>query len=136
MAKNGLMAPCPCDMEEEDNIVHVVPLKEALQTRNRLIKEWKLGPAKASSDNTSNKPYWAAIAKTWGVTESEARRQLCANCEYFNNTPEALQAMEVYPLDSLDADGGGRGYCERFDFACHNLRTCAAWERKDFESGE
>ena len=44
-----------------------------------------------------------------------------------------MRAMEKVPFNKLDADGGGRGYCHRFDFICHNLRTCQAWERKDFE---
>jgi hypothetical protein len=40
--------------------------------------------------------------------------------------------MDAIPLTSFDMDGGGRGYCTKFDFICHNLRTCMAWERKDF----
>lgn len=135
MASKGLMSPCSCDDMEED-AVHVVPLKEAIKNRDRVIKDWHLGPEKASPKATDNKPYWVMMAKVWGDTESVARRKLCANCEYFDNTPEAMQAMDVYPFDKFDADGGGRGYCHKFDFACHNLRTCQAWERKDYELEE
>jgi hypothetical protein len=43
-----------------------------------------------------------------------------------------ISQMEAIPLDKYDMDGGGRGYCHKFDFICHNLRTCQAWEGKDF----
>jgi hypothetical protein len=39
--------------------------------------------------------------------------------------------MESITLDKFDMDGGGRGYCEKFDFVCHNLRVCQAWEEED-----
>ena len=29
----------------------------------------------------------------------------------------------------FDKDGGGRGYCHKFEFICHNLRVCKAWEK-------
>lgn len=102
----------------------------------RVLENWMLGPDKASPKLDANPEYWADLAKVWGITEGEARRQLCANCEYFENTPEMMRAMEKIPLDRLDMDGGGRGYCHKFDFICHNLRTCQAWERKDYEAEE
>ena len=37
--------------------------------------------------------------------------------------------MEVVPQDEFDKDGGGRGYCHKFEFICHNLRVCKAWEK-------
>jgi hypothetical protein len=80
----------------------------------------------------SNKPYWSKMAKVWDIPERDARHQMCANCEYFDNTPETMKLMDAIPLTSFDMDGGGRGYCTKFDFICHNLRTCQAWERKDF----
>lgn len=104
--------------------------------RANVAKNWSLGPEKASPDHKANGPYWSMIGKVWGITAKEARRQLCANCEYYDNTPEMQEAMEAVPQDQYDADGGGRGYCVKFDFICHNLRTCQAWERKDFEAEE
>ena len=41
--------------------------------------------------------------------------------------------MEAVEEDEYDADGGGRGYCTKFEFICHNLRVCQAWEEKEFE---
>lgn len=102
------------------------------RNRANVEKNWNLGPAKASVEPTANKPFWSGFAKIVVTSEAKARRMLCANCEYFDNTPEALAECEAVPLDAFDMDGGGRGYCVKFDFICHNLRTCQAWERKDF----
>ena len=101
--------------------------------RDTLVKTQMLGPDKTGANNTA---YWRDMAKEWGITPAEARRQLCANCEYFDNTPEMLAEMESIPEDRFDADGGGRGYCHKFEFICHNLRTCKAWERKDYVESE
>lgn len=96
-------------------------------------KYWNLGPEQASEDPEANKEYWGSMAVAWMIPESTARRQLCANCEYFNNTPKALKATDIVPFNDMDADGGGRGYCHKFSFICHNLRSCLAWEEKDYE---
>lgn len=103
-----------------------------VRNRDNVIKNWALGPDKASVDPKANAPYWQKMAGLWDVDEAQARRQLCANCEYFNNTPYMQEQMEAIPLDQFDRDGGGRGYCTKFDFICHNLRTCQAWEEKPF----
>lgn len=110
-----------------------ITAKENIKNRNMVARDWSLGPEKASVDPKANKPYWSKMGRIWGIPEAEARRQLCANCEYFNNTPEMQAKMEDIPLDAFDVDGGGRGYCTKFDFICHNLRTCQAWEEKPFE---
>lgn len=110
------------------------------RTMMRLMRDWNLGPEKASADPKANKPYWNKLASVWGVSEAQARRQLCANCEYFNDSPEMLARMESVPYNKYDADGGGRGWCKKFDFICHNLRTCQAWEfepeAEDYEYGD
>lgn len=97
---------------------------------------WNLGPEKASPKPGDNKPYWSMMAKVWAISEPEARRQLCANCEYFEDTPRMMEAMEAIPFNAFDADGGGRGYCHKFDFICHNLRTCQAWEEAPYSEEE
>lgn len=110
-------------------------VNEAQNKRNMAVvkRDWMLGPDKTSINPSDNKQYWSSLAKAWMVPEKEARRRFCANCEYFENTPEMMKKMESIPLNNFDKDGGGRGYCHKFDFICHNLRTCQAWERKDFE---
>ena len=107
----------------------------AINTQNA-IDNWNLGPEAASDEPGANQEYWAKMADVWSINETEARRQLCANCEYFNNTPEMLKAMEDIPRNDFDTNAGGRGWCEKLEFICHNLRSCQAWERKDFEAEE
>lgn len=102
--------------------------------REHVLNNWALGPDKASVDPDANTEYWTMMADIWGVPVEEARRQLCANCEYYQNMPDDLEMMEAVPLDAFDMDGGGRGFCEKFDFICHSLRTCQAWECKDLEN--
>ena len=114
----------------------IVSAKQNAQNLQRVVENWMLGPDKASPKPGANADYWRGLAEVWGISDGEARRQLCANCEYFENTPEMMRAMEKIPFDRLDADGGGRGYCHKFDFICHNLRACQAWERKDYEAEE
>jgi len=113
--------------------IPMVSEKENMDTMYHLMENWHLGPEDASEDLKANKEFWKSYADVMDVSEPESRRMLCANCEYFNNTPEMMKAMESIPFNEYDADGGGRGYCHKFDFICHNLRTCQAWESKDYE---
>lgn len=99
------------------------------------VENWNLGPEVPSSDPAANPEYWAKMADVWSINEAEARRQLCGNCAYFNNTPEMLKAIEDVPLTPLQ-DGGVRGWCGKLDFIAASLRVCQAWERKDFVADE
>ena len=67
------------------------------------------------------------------VDETEARRRRCANCEYYDNTPETQVKMERIPWNQWDVGAGFRGFCTKFSFCCHDLRCCQAWEEKEFE---
>lgn len=96
-----------------------------------VIASWQLGPLKPSVDPKANGEYWAKLAKTWQISTPEARRRFCANCEYFHNDPLTQAKMERIPQNQYDVDAGGRGYCEKFDFICHNLRVCQAWEDRE-----
>lgn len=118
-------------MEDQMDMPEPIQIDKATNIKNRdvVAEYWNLGPEVVAEPGN----YWRLMAMVWNVPQSQAKRQLCANCEYFNNTPEAMEAMEAVPQDAFDRDGGGRGYCEKFDFICHNLRVCQAWERKDFE---
>lgn len=117
------------DMTEE-----IVSAAQNIINRASVAANWNLGPDKASVDPTANAEYWQKLADVWQINEAEARRRLCANCEYFDNSAPMQRQMEDIPLDALDMDGGGRGYCVKFDFICHNLRVCQAWEPKEFEA--
>jgi hypothetical protein len=133
MAPKGLMG---IDSEDELEVRPLTTERENTRIMERLMQDWNLGPEKASPKPGDNKPYWNKMAAVWGVSEAQARRQLCANCEYFDDTPEKMQGMESVPFNKFDADGGGRGWCHKFDFICHNLRTCQAWEYRPYEEDE
>lgn len=127
MYKKGLMAP---DMMISMGVVDAVDSKENEINTQRVLDEWNLGPDVPSEKPGDNTEYWAKMANAWNVEEEEARRRMCANCEYFDNTPERMEAMENVPFNEFDENAGGRGYCHKFEFICHNLRSCQAWERK------
>jgi len=128
ITKNGIMP-------EYEHTSSPIYINEEINSNNMEVvkKYWNLGPEQASENPSSNKEYWESMATAWMIPEATARRQLCANCEYFNNTPDALKVAEFVPFNSMDADGGGRGYCHKFSFICHNLRSCLAWEEKDYK---
>ena len=126
----GLMKAEEADIE----VVCIVSTEENKANTDSTIKNWNLGPLKPSDEPETNKPFWTKMADIWKVGESVARTQLCANCEYFENTPEMIMLMGTIPRNEFDTDAGGRGYCHRFDFICHNLRTCQAWEYREYAS--
>lgn len=117
--------------EEEDQI----DKDEVMKNRDFVKANWMLGPEKTQQPNSE---YWRKLATVWRISPDQARRNLCANCEYFNDGPDMLAKMEQIPEDAFDKDGGGRGWCNKFDFICHNLRVCQAWERGEqpMEEGE
>lgn len=97
------------------------------KNRDIVIADWNY------SDGT-NPDYWKKMAKLWMVDLSEAKRQRCSNCDYFDNKPECLEKLESIAEDSFD-EVGGRGKCTKFDFIAHDVRVCQAWEEheKDYE---
>jgi hypothetical protein len=128
----GLLAPAAEIKVEIEEIEAEKPVIEGLtaesnkKTRDTLVETQMLGPVKVDAPNTE---YWRELANVWRTSPDQAKRRLCANCEYFDDQPETLEAMEVVPEDEFDADGGGRGYCHKFEFICHNKRVCVKWEK-------
>jgi len=108
----------------DDNFISTAENKANTQM---VVEDWMLGPEVPSFEPGANKPFWVAIAKAWQMDEAQARRRRCSNCEYYNNTPEMQVLMERIPRNQYD-NGGFRGYCEKFDFICHDMRVCQAWE--------
>ena len=97
-----------------------------------VIDDWMLGPEEPSNEPTANKVYWVALGKAMQVDEKEARRRRCSNCEYYNNTTLMQAKMDKIPRNDWDMDAGYRGYCHKFDFICHDMRSCQAWEKAPF----
>ena len=98
-----------------------------------VIDDWMLGPEKPSNEPGANKPYWMKLAKAMQVDEKEARRRRCSNCEYYDNSTMMQAKMERIPRNDWDTDAGYRGYCHKFEFICHDMRSCQAWEEREFE---
>jgi hypothetical protein len=99
-----------------------------------VIDDWMLGPENPSNEPTANKVYWVALGKAMQVDEKEARRRRCSNCEYFDATPLMQAKMDRIPRNQWDQNAGYRGYCHKFDFICHDMRSCQAWEGREYEN--
>ena len=128
----GLLAPAAEIKIEIEEIESEKPVIEGLtkesneKTRTTLMVTQMLGPEKTAE---ANGEFWRGLSNIWRTSPDQAKRRLCANCEYFDDQPETIEAMEVVPQDEFDADGGGRGYCHKFEFICHNLLEFKSWEK-------
>lgn len=98
-----------------------------------VINDWMLGPENPSNERGANAPYWRALGKAMQVDETEARRRRCSNCEYYDNSTLTQAKMDKIPWNAWDVEAGFRGYCHKFEFICHDLRSCQAWEEREFE---
>ena len=100
-------------------------LDEKTNKKNRdiVIADWNYSVE-------TNPDYWKKMAKLWMVDLSEAKRQRCSNCDYFDNKPECLEKLESVAEDAFD-EVGGRGLCTKFDFIAHDVRVCQAWEEHE-----
>lgn len=97
------------------------------------IDDWLLGPETPSNEPGANKVYWVALGKAIQVDEKEARRRRCSNCEYYDNSTMTQANMGRIPQNQWDTGAGFRGYCEKLNFICHDLRSCQAWEEREAE---
>jgi hypothetical protein len=73
-------------------------------------------PSKPSGD------YWRGLATYWRISPDQAKRMLCSNCEYGDDTPEAKEAY-----------GDEAVYCTKFEFVCGEGKTCKRWEHGESE---
>ena len=130
----GLLAPAAEikieieEIEAEKPVIEGLTAESNKKTRDTLVETQMLGPVKV---NAPNGEYWRGLANVWRISPDQAKRNLCANCEYFDDSPEMLEAIEVVPQDDFDKDGGGRGYCNKYTFICHHQRTCRQWEKAE-----
>lgn len=117
-------------LSESDPFISAAQNKKNTQVA---IEDWLLGPEKPTNERGANPEYWAALGRAMMVDEAEARRRRCSNCEYYDNSTMTQAKMEKIPWNQWDVDSGFRGYCDRFDFICHDLRSCQAWEEREEE---
>jgi hypothetical protein len=106
-----------------------------LANTEKAITNWNLGPAVVDQPND---PYWQKAAQIFSVGVAEAKRRICCNCEYYDNTPAKLAELEAVPLNRFDIYNAQahRGYCHKLHIICHTTRSCQAWEEKDYEIPE
>jgi hypothetical protein len=100
-----------------------------LKNRQRCIDEANYGPL---NPNEPNEDYWKAKADMFKGDVESAKKALCGNCSFFNQTKaildciaEGIGGTQKEEWDTIDA--GDLGYCEAFDFKCASARTCDAW---------
>ena len=115
-------------LPSEEEFITTAENKKNTQT---VIDDWMLGPKDPSNEPTANKVYWVALSKATQLDEKDARRRRCSNCEYYDNSVMMQAKMDKIPRNEWDTDAGFRGYCHNFDFICHDMRVCQAWEEKE-----
>ena len=115
-------------LPSEEEFITTAENKKNTQT---VIDDWMLGPKDPSNEPTANKVYWVTLGKAMQVDEKEARRRRCSNCEYYDNSVMTQVKMDKIPRNEWDTNAGFRGYCHNFDFICHDMRSCQAWEEKE-----
>ena len=130
MKKPMIMIEGFAGLRESEPFITAAENKKNTQT---VIDDWMLGPEKPSNERGANPEYWRALGKAMQVDETEARRRRFSNCEYYDNSTLMQAKMDKIPWNAWDVDAGFRGYCRKFDFICHDLRSCQAWEEREFE---
>lgn len=139
----GLLAPQDKEMPEDmgmglldepmvDESKYPISKESNDKMTKALMDTRHLGPVDPAKPGS----FWIEIADFWGTDEESAKDMRCANCEYFDNTLEAKNAMSVVPMSTFDKTGGNRGYCHKYTFICHDLRVCDQWEEKEYEDDE
>lgn len=98
--------------------------------KSAAIQSFLYGPVMPFADNTE---YYEAVAKEMNMSPNDVQGARCANCAYFNNTPEIQQFIamgmggeqSVNPLMSIQK--GGLGYCQNLHFIAQTISGCTQW---------
>jgi hypothetical protein len=77
------------------------------------------GPQDPSKPNGE---FWRNLANYWRIAPDQAKRKLCSNCEYGDDSPET---KEMYGDEAI--------YCKKFEFVCGEGKTCKMWESSQGE---
>lgn len=102
-------------------------IKLNLANRQKAIEEANYGP---QNPNEPNEAYWKKKADMFQGDVEDAKKALCGNCAFFNQTEKILDCIAegIGGEDAWDTiEAGNLGYCEAFDFKCAAKRTCDAW---------
>jgi hypothetical protein len=136
----GLLAPREDDQEMpdgmgmgllEDPMVDESEYPITKESNDRMTKTLMETRHLGAKDPANPGDFWVKLVEFWGLPEEMTANRYCANCEYFDNSTKALKAMKVVPENEFDRNGGGRGFCHKYEFICHNLRVCESWEEAE-----
>ena len=85
------------------------------------IENYSYGPMNVKEP----KDYWEKIAKEWGKTVAESKKQNCGNCVAFDISPQ----MEKCGVGKSSDGEKTIGYCWMHHFKCQSARTCNTWAK-------
>jgi HK97 family phage portal protein len=109
-----------CPIETQD-------IAANLANRLKAVNVAHYGPANPQMPNAE---FWAAKAKLFNTSVDEAKSMKCGNCAAFNVSKRMKDCINTgigADSNEVEAQVGGLGYCELFDFKCAAARTCDAW---------
>ena len=102
-------------------------IKLNLANRQKAIDDANYGP---QNPNEPNEDYWKKKADMFQGDIKDAKKALCGNCAFFDQTKTILDCIAegIGGDDAWDTiNAGDLGLCEAFDFKCAAERTCDAW---------
>jgi hypothetical protein len=117
MKMMGLLDEMMDKAEEENGVEYLVTKNINKEMTAALEKAHHFGPKDLK--NPGN--FWKELVNFWGLTEEDAANRYCANCCYFDNTTDALDAIKPVVPES-------DGYCHKYEFACMSGKVCDSWE--------
>lgn len=111
----GLLAPS-VEIEIEISEAEESKFDEAENAKTvKWMEETNLyGPKDPSKPNSD---FWRKMADHCRMAPEQAKRMLCSNCEYGDDSPEV---KESYGDEAI--------YCKKFEFVCGEGKTCKRWE--------
>jgi starvation-inducible DNA-binding protein len=127
------------DLEGFDLTACPLSLQDAkLNLANHLttIEDYALGPA---DPRKPENVFWMAKADLWGVSDAQARTQLCGNCSHYISTTPMMECITNSPGGNIlasnlpvtpkwaDIPGSPSGFCDLYDITCTATRTCDSW---------
>jgi len=103
-----------------------------LENRQDAIDTKMYGPANPQLDETGgNQQFWQQYADLFNDTIENVMQMRCANCSFFDRSPEMLECIEKGIGDQADpemaVEAGELGYCQALDFKCASARVCKVW---------
>jgi HK97 family phage portal protein len=120
-------APVSASIETKSCPIETQDIAANLANRTKAVNVAHYGPA---NPQLPNEEFWIAKAKLFNTSVDEAKSMRCSNCAAFNISKRMKDCINTgigADSNEVEAQVGGLGYCELFDFKCAGARTCDAW---------